>query len=447
MGTEQAQVSRRSFMQRTAAAGAFTAAVPYVVPANVLARNGKPSPNDKLQIGLIGAGGMGSGNLANCAKYPDVVVTGICDVWQARRDAAVAKYPSAKPYHHFGDMLQQSDLDGVIIATPPHWHFLIAAEACNAGKDIYLQKPMTRYPAEALALRQLVKQHRRVSQIGTQIHAGENYRRVVEQVRSGNLGKISVVRTFNVMNQGPDGIGNPPATKPPEGLDWNLWVGPAPDYPYNPLVVRSAYENCSFMQFSGGWTPGMAPHIIDLPFWAFDLGVPNRTTCSGGRFAIHDIGDAPDAQEVLWEFPDLTVAWSMNLANSFGFDFGRGTLARRLGIYFHGLNGTLFTDYGTHEIVPEGDRMQGVTPPKKSIPPSPGHEREWLDCIRSRNEPSCNVEYHYKIDLAVSLANLSMQLHRSIQFDSKTNQIVGDAEATKLAKPEYRAPWKFPEYL
>jgi len=434
-------------MRTTAAAGALTAATPYVVPSRVRAGHGAANPNEKLRIGLIGAGGMGSGNLANCAKYPDVEVAAVCDVWKTRLDTAIAKYPQAKPYHHFGDMLQQPDLDGVIIATPPHWHFLIALEACQAGKDIYLQKPMTRYPAEALALRQAVKQYGRVSQIGTQIHATENYRRVVEQIRGGSLGKVSVVRTFNVMNQGPDGIGSPPPTKPPQGLDWNLWIGPAPNYPYNPLVVRSAYENCSFMQFSGGWTPGMAPHIIDLPFWALDLGVPTRTSCSGGRFTIHDIGDAPDSQEILWEYPRMTMAWSMNLANSFGFDFGRGPTARRLGIYFHGLNGTLFANYGKYEIVPEGKRMQGAKTPETSIPPSPGHEREWLDCIRSRKEPSCNVDYHYKIDLAISLANLSMQVHRAIEFDPATHWIAGDAEAAKLAKPEYRAPWKFPDEL
>ena len=447
MKTPPQNVTRRSFIRNTTMAS-VAAATPYIVPASALGRSGAVPANDRLQIGLIGCGGMGRGNLANCAKYPDVQVTAVCDVWKARRDATAAQYAGSKPYHHFGEMLHSVELDGVIIATPPHWHFLIAVAACEAGKDIYLQKPMTRYPAEALALRAAVRQHQRISQIGTQIHATENYRRVVEWIRSGRLGKISVVRTFNVMNQGPNGIGNPPPSKPPRGLDWNLWVGPAKQYPYNPLVVRSAYENCSFMEFSGGWTPGMAPHIIDLPFWALDLGVPLRTTCSGGRFVIHDIGDAPDSQEILWEYPNMTMAWSMNLANSFGFDFGRGTRARRLGIYFQGLNATLYANYSMHQIVPEGDFLQDTTPPEKSIPPSPGQEREWLDCIKSRKQPSCNVDYHYKLDLAISLANLSMQVHRTIQFDSSTEKIVGDPEAARLAKPEYRAPWTFPnKYL
>jgi predicted dehydrogenase len=321
-------------------------------------------------------------------------------------------------------------------------------EACRLGKDIYLQKPMTLHVAESLAVREAVRRHERISQIGTQIHAGENFRRVVELIQSGNLGNINVARTFNVMNQGPGGIGKPPQSDPPAGLDWERWMGPAPEYPFNPLIVASSYENCSFMDYSGGWTPGMAPHIIDLPYWALNLGIPKTTYCTGGRFIIDDAGDAPDTQEVLWRYDDFTLTWSMNVANSFGFDFGRGSRARRLGIYFHGVNGTLYANYGSHTVVPEGDRMEGLDPPAPSIPPSPGHELEWLACMRTREQPSCCVEYHYKIDLALVLANLSMKVGRSIDFDAQTHRIVNDAEATKLAQPEYRAPWKFPsEYL
>ncbi len=225
-------VTRRQFIQHTALAGAVGAAAPYFVSSTALAGPSRVGANDKLQIGLIGAGGMGRGNLDNCAAHPDVVVTGICDVWKARRDDAVAKYPTAKPYSDYREMLQQDDLDGVIIATPPHWHCLIAVEACQAGKDIYLQKPMTLHHAETLAVKNAVQRHHRISQIGTQIHAGENYRRVVEWIRSGRLGKISVARTMNVMNQGPDGIGSPPSSDPPAGLDWNTWVGPAEMCPF-----------------------------------------------------------------------------------------------------------------------------------------------------------------------------------------------------------------------
>lgn len=425
-------------------ASAVGVAAPYFVPSRALASPARRGANDRLQIGLIGAGGMGRGNLNNCAKAADVEVTAVCDVWRQRRDRVVAQYKNAKSYADYREMLQQDDLDGVIIATPPHWHCLIAVAACEAGKDIYLQKPMTMHVAETMAVKKAVEKHQRISQIGTQIHAGENYRRVVEWIRSGRLGEISVARTLNVMNQGPEGLGNVPNTNPPEDIDWDMWVGPAAMRPYNALITRSAYENCSFMQFSGGWTPGMAPHIVDLPFWALELGVPQRTSCTGGRYITQDAGDAPDTQEVVWQFPGKTLTWSMSTVNSYAFDFGSGTPARRLGIYFHGTNGTLYSDYGMHKIVPEGDRLTDQTPPEKSIAPSPGHEQEWIDCMRSRKQPSCAVGYHYRIDLAMNLANLSMQVGRDIHMDPDTAAILNDPAAAKLAQPVYRDPWKFP---
>ena len=353
---------------------------------------------------------------------------------------------TAKAYSDYREMLQARDIDAVIIATPPHWHCRMAVDACEAGKDIYLQKPMTLYAAESFAVRNAVRKHKRICQIGTQIHAGENYRRVAEYVRSGKLGPITVARTFNVMNQGLSGIGNTPDSDPPSEIDWDLWVGPGPMRPFNPLIVQSAYQNCSFMSFSGGWTPGMAPHIIDLPVWALGLGYPESIYCSGGRYVVKDAGDAPDVQEVVWQYSNFTMTWMMSLVNSFAFDFGRGKPARRLGIYFHGVNGTLYSDYGKHEIVPEGDWLKDTAPPEKSIAPSVGHEREWIDCIKSRKQPSCNADYHSKIDVPLCLANLSMKLRRAIRFDSVAERIVGDQEASRL--PEYRDPWKFPaEYL
>ncbi len=439
-------LTRRSFVEKTAIAGA---AAPYFVARTALGEAGQPAANDRIHVGLIGCGGMGRGNLNSCARHADVEVTGACDVWKARRDAVVAQFSkSCKPYSDYREMLAQKDIDAVIVATPPHWHTLPAIAACEAGKDLYLQKPMTLHLAESLAIRNAVKRHNIISQIGTQIHAGENYRRVVELVQSGNLGKISVARTFNVMNQGPQGVGHDPNTAVPEGMDWNFWVGPAPMRPYNAILAANSYNHGSWMDFSGGWTPGMAPHIIDLPVWALELGYPTQVSCSGGRYVVEDDGDAYDTQEILWQYPGMTMTWMSTLANSYGFDLGSGTPARRLGIYFHGVNGTMHCNYGMHKIVAEGKRMEDMETPPKSIASSPGHEREWLDCIKTRKQPSCSVFYHSKIDVPLVLANLSYKLGRSIQFDPATQKIVGDAEAARLAIPEYRDPWKFPaEYL
>ena len=205
------------------------------------------------------------------------------------------------------------------------------------------------------------------------VFAGENYRRVVEWIRSGKLGPISVVRTFLSGNQGAEGIGSAPKADPPKGMDWNLWCGPAAMRPFNPLMCANAHTNCSFMDYSGGYTPGMAPHIIDLPFWALDLGIPLNDQRLGRPLrnpqlrrrlrhpasalamaqADHDL-DAPTLQQLRLRF-----AGSKHCHHA------------RLGVYFHAVNATLYADYGRHKVVPEGNKLKDATPPTKSIPPPP----------------------------------------------------------------------------
>jgi len=445
---ESNPLSRRGFLKKTAGASAAAVAAPYFVPSHVLASPGRVGANDKISVGVIGCGTLANAwHFPELQKLQDVVVTAVCDVWKERLDKAVERFQgTAKPYTDYREVLAREDVDAVVIITPPHWHALMAIHAAEAGKDFYVEKPMTIHVDESRAVVEAARRHHRITQVGTQIHARDNYRRVVEYVRSGHLGKINVARTFMVMNQGPEGVGQVPDGDPPPGLDWEMWLGPAPTRRFNRLLVEKAYTNCAFMAYSGGWTPGMAPHIIDLPYWALELGFPKRTMCTGGRYLIRDPGDSPDTQEVLWEYDDFTMTWWMSLVNSYGFDFqGENKIRRRLGVYFQGVNGTLMADYGTHRIVPEGDRMKDKQPPPQTIPPSKGHHREWIDGIRTRTQPLCNVEYHHKIDVAIGLANLALELKRDIRFDPASRTIVGDPEAARRARPTYRAPWKFPE--
>ena len=349
--------SRRQFIKTT---GAAAFAAPIIMNSSVL--NGQNVPaSDRINLGIIGCGGLGNANLKACASQPNVVVAAACDVWKERLDPVVEKFKNTcTGYTDFRELLLHKDLDAVIIATPAHWHAIMAIAACEAGKDIYLQKPMTMHLGESLAVRNAVKKHNVICQIGTQIHASENYRRVVELIRSGNLGEIGTVRTFFVMNEAPNGIGSGNNTSNiPKGMNWDMWVGPARMQPFNPNLVKDAFFHGFWMDFSGGWTPGMAPHIIDLPVWALDLGYPTEVSATGGRFIIKDDGDAYDNHEVIMRYPNLTMSWMSSLTNSYGFDFLRGKESRRrLGIYFHGVNGTLHTDYESHTILPEGERMK-----------------------------------------------------------------------------------------
>ena len=440
--------SRRQFVKSMSVAAM---AAPFTMNFSGLSAKGVSAPSDKINLGIIGCGGLGSANLNACVAHPDVVVTAACDVWKERLDPIVERFKkTCTGYTDYRELLRHKGLDAVIIATPAHWHAIQAIEAAEAGLDIYLQKPMTMHLGESLAVRNAIRKHKNICQVGTQIHSGDHYRRMVELVRSGNLGDIGTVRTFFVMNEAPNGIGRGNNTRNiPKGIDWDMWVGPAEMKPFNPNLVKNAFYHCFWMDYSGGWTPGMAPHITDLPIWALQLDYPTEISASGGRFIIKDDGDAYDNHEVIWRYPNLTMTWMQSSSNSYGFDFLQGQESRRrLGIYFHGSNGTLLTDYDTHKILPEGDRMKGMQTPAPTIASSPGHELEWLDCIKTRKQPSCNPEYHIKVDAPIALSVLSMKLGRSIKFDPATEKIVGDAEAARLAIPEYRAPWKFPaKYL
>jgi predicted dehydrogenase len=440
--------TRRQFVKTGSAAAV---AAPLIMKSSMVYGKDSSGPNGKINLGIIGCGGLGKVNLANCSKHPDIVVTAACDVWKERLDPVVELHKdTCTPYTDYRELLQHKGLDAVIIATPAHWHAIQAIEAAEAGLDIYLQKPMTMHMGESIAVRNAIKKHNVICQIGTQIHASEHYRRMVELVRSGNLGDIATVRTFFVMNDAPDGIGLGNNTdKIPEGMNWDMWVGPARMQPFNPNLVKDAFYHGFWMDFSGGWTPGMAPHITDLPIWALELGYPTEISAMGGRYIINDDGDAYDNHEVIWKYPKLTMTWMESLTNSYGFDFLREQKSqRRLGIYFHGVNGTLLTDYSTHQILPEGDRMEGMETPPESIPPSPGQEIEWIEGIKSRKQPLCNPEYHIKVDIPIQLSVLSLKLGRSIKFDPEKEEIIGDKEAARLTIPKYRAPWKFPsKYL
>ncbi|WP_236978806.1 Gfo/Idh/MocA family protein [Membranihabitans maritimus] len=452
----QPSINRRKFVKTTALSAI---SMPYIVPSAVINKENRTAPNDKINLGIIGCGGLGKANLQACMQDEGVELVAACDVWSERLDPIVEKYKSTcTGYRDFRKLLEHPDLDAVIIATPAHWHALQAVAAAEAGVDVYLQKPMSMFPAESLVIRNAFRKHGTINQIGTQIHAGDHYRRMVELVRSGNLGAINTVRTFFVMNEAPNGVGSGMNTgKVPSGLDWDFWVGPSPMQSFNPNLVKDAFYHCFWMDFSGGWTLGMAPHITDLPIWALELGYPTEISAMGGRYTIRDDGDAYDNHEVIWQYPNLTMTWMQSSTNSHGWAFqnadktGKGYetgTRRRLGIYFHGVNGTLITDYNSHILIPEGDRMAGMSAPKETIPSSPGQELEWLNAVRKGEQPLCNADYHIKVDMPIQLSILSLKLGRSIKFDPESEEIIGDKKAKKMAVPEYRDPWKFPsEYL
>ncbi|HZO88576.1 MAG TPA: Gfo/Idh/MocA family oxidoreductase [Chthonomonadaceae bacterium] len=456
--SEETQMTRREFFQASSGAAVATlgilaattgqaASAATTEPQREAKRNMATAANDKVVIGVIGVAGRGYGaHMKAFGGFPDVEIGAVCDVYQTHLDRAVAATEGkAKAYHDYRQLLENKDIDAVTIATPPHWHAIIAAEALQAGKDVYCEKPMCRFPAEGRVMAEFAKRYKRITQVGTQIHATPNYHKCVDVVRSGALGKITSVTNFCTMNDNSEGLGNPPDSEPLPGLDWDMWLGPAPKVPFNIGRFRDGMHRY-FKDYVDSWLHELGPHIVDLPFWALELGHPTGIAASGGRYATTSIADVPDTLQVLWEFPDMTMTWNLMQHNAFHFGVGAPGPGRHNGIVFHGKEGTLaIVNYGTPQVTDkDGKEVEGVNYPK-SVPDSPGHEREFIDGVKSRQECSCSFANHLPLHTAMNLAHLSLHVGRKLHWDAEKWEVVGDREANHLITPEYRAPWKLPK--
>ncbi len=439
------KLTRRDFLKTSSAAAVAASIGLSIGPAGAQEAK-KVSANDKIVIGVVGYGGRAQGVMGGFMGHADCEVGAVCDVYDKHLEAGLAAAgPQAKGYSDFRKLLENKDLDAVVVTTPPHWHPLISIMAMQAGKDVYCEKPISRFPGEAVLMAKVARDNKRVTQVGTQIHSLDNFRRCVEIVKSGALGKVHTVRVVCNMNDYPGGCGVVKNSRAPKGLDWDTWCGPAPYRPFN--QARFTVHRY-FKDYVGSWLNELGPHIADLAFWAMDCGQPKSCAAIGGRFIADDSGDIPDTVNVLWEFPGFNMTWMNNCGNS--FDFGMsdapsaGNTGRGLGVIFQGTQGTLLGNYGWHRVVSEGERMKDFVPPAPSIPSSPGHDREFLNSIKSREECPCSFEYHMPISVALNLGHIALNTGRKVQWDAKKAQIIGDKEANAMVLPAYRKPWKMP---
>jgi hypothetical protein len=223
-----------------------------------------------------------------------------------------------------------------------------------------------------------------------------------------------------------------------------MWLGPAPKVPFNIGRFRDGMHRY-FKDYVDSWLHELGPHIVDLPFWALELGCPTAVSAAGGRFATTSIADVPDTLDVLWEFPNMTMTWTLMQANSFNFGVGTPGPGRRLGILFHGKKGTLIANYGLCQVLGEdGKVVEGAEYPV-ATERSPGQEREFINSIRSRKECSCSFANHLPMHTALNLAHIALDLGRKLHWDAEKWEVVGDAEANRRLTPSYRAPWKLPK--
>ena len=446
----QDRLHRRTFVGLTAASVAAAASRQAV------------AANEKIGIGLIGYGLIGKRHAIDFRDQQDVNIVAVAEAHQGRLDEARAFLGSGvRGYGEFRKLLDDKDVDAVVISTPDHWHALMTMLACAAGKDVYVEKPLTLFPREGKWMLNVAARHKRVVQVGTQQRSGPHYQRAKELIQQGHIGKVISVRMHSYRNIMP-GFGRPADSEPPAGFDWNMFLGPAPLRPYNSL--RGLYHFRWFWDYSGGQMTNLGQHSLDIVDW-FLGNQPLKSVASiGGRLALADGGETPDTQDAIFDFGDYTASWSHREA-ALGEPAGSS-------LVFCGTKGSLSISRSGFTITPDrvirpenavpqftGDQpvggVQRVREPMatrlwtealedksgNSLDQFRGHARNFLDCVKSRQTPVSDLASGHRVATACHLANLSLRLGRSLGWDAKEETVQRDEEATKLLTRPYRAPW------
>jgi predicted dehydrogenase len=416
-------------------AGAATAAG-FWLGGQLTADDKKPAANDRLHVAMIGVAGQGGSDLGQIAAAGAEIVV-LCDVDENRAGEARRQFPKARFVKDFRRVFDEKGVDAVAIGTPDHVHALATLAALRAGLHVFCEKPLTHTVHEARLVTETTKKMKRVTQMGTQIHAGNNYRRVVELVKAGVIGPVSEVHVWVGVSYG--GVKRPKDTPPvPPGLDWDLWLGPAPERPYSPEYVPFKWR--SWWDFGGGSLADMACHHMDLPFWALDLRHPTHIAADG---PAPDAESTPPQLTVTYEFPargdkpPVTLKWYHGGRRPPHFEQGKlpqcgdGTL-------FVGAKGMLLAGYDKYKLLPEKD-FEGVKP-DDSIPSSIGHYKEWVEACKTGGTTTCRFEYSGPLTEAVLLGNVAFRAGTAVHWDGVAFK-AREPEAEKLLRKEYRKGW------
>jgi len=416
--------------------------------------------NERVRVAVIGCGNRGDQVLDAFLKHSDAEIVAVCDLYEPyRRFAAQKVGTGCAEYDDYRKVLERKDIDAVIIATPDHWHALMFCEACLAGKDVYVEKPASLTIAEGRRMVEVARQTKRVAQVGIQRRSSQMCREALQLVREGGIGKVTVARAFHILNEAPMGIGKPPDSSPPEGFDWDKWLGPAPKVPFNPN--RCFYRFRWFWNSSGGQLTNFGTHYLDLIQAGLGRDWPLAVTALGGKFADMDNREIPDTLEVLWEYEGPTlVTFSQYNCNA------ALAAAKDCLVEFRGTLGTLYLGYRGYEIVPERLRTDPVLArspldrrsdrpsaskieavkkeTKREEPEDVAHARNFLDCVKSRKQPNCDIEIGHRSTSATLLARVALQTKSYLLWDGEKEQFTNNEAANRLLSYDYRSPWKLP---
>jgi predicted dehydrogenase len=426
------RVPRRRFL----AASLVGAAAPFILEPRVYAadREGQ-GPNGRINLGFIGVGIMGRGHVESFLRVPTVQVVAICDVVKPRRDRAVEQvhrayaqarksgtYRGCTAYNDFRELLARRDIDAVVIATPDHWHAIPAILAARARKDIYCEKPLTLTIAESRAVVRAAREHDVVFQTGSQQRTefGGKFRKAVEYVRSGRIGRVWTVRV---------GVGNParpcdlPAEAVPEGTDWETWNGPSPVRAFNHVLCPLGNHNHfpawrDYREYGGGGLADMGAHHFDIAQWALDMD-------NSGPAELH---------------PPERANTGLRYVYTNGIEMFHGGAS---GCTFEGTEGTIYVDRDRLESRPASILEQALGERDFHLPAVvANHRQNWLDCVRARRRPVADVEIGARTAQVCQLGNIAYQLRRALRWDPSREEFVNDAEANRLRGRENRAPWQ-----
>lgn len=435
-------INRRDFIKGSAAAGAGF----WVAGRGAWARGEAPevtSANERLNVGFIGTTNQAGYDLGQTVASNLVNVVALCDIDDKYLGKVSAGFPKAKTFSDFRKLLEQKDIDAVVIATPDHIHAPAASAALRLGKHVYCEKPLTHTVKEARVIQELTARYKRVTQMGTQIHAGSNYRRVVEIVKSGALGAVTEVHVWCGKDWG--AVEFPTKADPvPENIHYDLWVGPAPFHEFNRQFLPANWRR--WVAYGDGTLGDMACHYADLPFWALDLGHPTKISAEGPPIVE---GCWPRYLTVHYEFPARGELPPVKFSWYDGKDrppqFAEWSKSARAGsgVMFIGSKGSMFADYGNHHLYPEADFKDFQAPPK-TIPESVGHHKEWvMACLK--NDPSattCRFAYSGVLSEAVLLGNVAYRAGKPLEWDAQNMKFTNAPEADQYLHYEYRKGWE-----
>ncbi len=423
------KTSRRTFLRNTFHLGIGITAAPYIIPSGVLAAPGRPGANDRIGLGVIGPGRMGTSLMNQCARITDASLVAFADVYQARIDTALAKHPEAKGYRHYQELLDDPNVDAVFIATPDHWHALNTVHACEAGKDVYVEKPMSLTVQEGQLMLEAARKHGRVITTGSMQRSMEGCRIGCEMVRNKRAGDIHTVHTENYPSPWECTL---PAQPVPEGMDWDKWCGPTEPRPFHEHLYaprgdgerdeRGPLGWISYRPYSGGEVTGWGTHGLDLIQWALGMDL-------SGPVAVW-----PE-DEGLW------APVSFRYANGIEVHLdGRGPAG---GGRFVGDKGEILVDRNRYDARPKSIIEAPLGDDEEALEVSDNHIQNWLDCIRSREKPITDVAVGHSTTNLCHIINIARWVGRELEWDPKNEVFVNDDEANSHLKRDMRAPYTF----